>query len=119
MYAMMRQESGFRTEAKSTAGAHGLMQLMPRTAGHIAGKRFRGSSRRELFEPELNLSLGQKYIEHLLANPDIDGNLLYAAAAYNCGPGNRGKWRRRVDYQDDPLQERRSTRLNSSHKCAP
>ena len=103
MYAMMRQESGFRTEAKSTAGAHGLMQLMPRTAGHIAGKRFRGSSRRELFEPELNLSLGQKYIEHLLANPDIDGNLFYAAAAYNCGPGNLGKWRKRVDYKDDPL----------------
>lgn len=103
VYAFVRQESRFRARAKSHAGARGLMQLMPATAGWIAGERYRGAKRAELFEPAVNLSLGQRYIEMLLAQPDIAGNLFYAAAAYNGGPGNLNKWRNRVDYTGDPL----------------
>ncbi len=103
VFAVMRQESRFRIRAKSRAGARGLMQLMPRTAGFMAGKRFRGSGRHQLFDPELNITLGQKYVRHLLNDPNIDGDLFYAVAAYNGGPGNLRKWRRRSDYGGDPL----------------
>jgi soluble lytic murein transglycosylase-like protein len=103
VFAVMRQESSFRTHAKSHAGARGLMQLMPRTASFMAGRRFRGSHRHKLFDPALNMSLGQKYVEHLLEDPNIDGDLFYTVAAYNGGPGNLRKWRRRTDYQGDPL----------------
>ncbi len=103
VFAVMRQESNFRTRAKSRAGARGLMQLMPRTARFMAGKRARGLPRHQLFDPELNMSLGQKYVEHLLDDPNIDGDLFYTVAAYNGGPGNLRKWRRRTDYQGDPL----------------
>ncbi len=103
LYAVMRQESRFRIRAKSRAGARGLMQLMPRTASYMAGKRFRGSRRGQLFDPELNMTLGQKYVHHLLEDPNIDGDLFYTVAAYNGGPGNLRKWRRRNDYLGDPL----------------
>ena len=103
VFAVMRQESHFRTRAKSRAGARGLMQLMPRTASYMAGRRFRGLRRHQLFDPELNMALGQKYVQHLLEDPNIDGDLFYTVAAYNGGPGNLRKWLRRTDYQDDPL----------------
>jgi soluble lytic murein transglycosylase len=103
IFAIVRQESQFRSRAISSAGARGLMQLMPATAGYMAGDRFHGSSRAELFEPGLNLSLGQKYVHHVLNLAEIDGNLLYALAAYNAGPGNLQRWRAKIDYADDPL----------------
>ncbi len=103
VFAVMRQESNFRTRAKSHAGARGLMQLMPRTASFVAGKRFHGHRRAQLFDPEVNMSLGQKYVEHLLDDPNIDGDLFFTVAAYNGGPGNLRKWQRRTDFQGDPL----------------
>jgi soluble lytic murein transglycosylase-like protein len=103
IFALMRQESNFKTEAKSRAGARGLMQLMPGTAGFISGKRYRGWRRDKLYDPELNVTLGQKYIRHLLDMPEIDQNLFMAVAAYNGGPGNLRKWMRGVDFRDDPL----------------
>ena len=96
IFAFIRQESAFNVRAKSYAGARGLMQLMPATAGFIARKRFRGSKRNQLYDPALNISLGQKYIEHLLENDHIDGDLLMVAAAYNGGPGNLRKWQKRA-----------------------
>jgi soluble lytic murein transglycosylase-like protein len=106
IYAFIRQESRFNPKAKSWAGAHGLMQLMPRTASFVAGDRGyhrHGNKRRELFEPELNLSLGQKYIEILLADENIQGDLFRLAAAWNGGPGNLRKWERATEYMNDPL----------------
>ncbi|PPR10567.1 MAG: Soluble lytic murein transglycosylase [Alphaproteobacteria bacterium MarineAlpha11_Bin1] len=96
VFAFIRQESAFNVRAKSSAGARGLMQLMPATAGFIARKRFRGRKRNQLYDPALNISLGQKYIQHLLENDHIDGDLLLVAAAYNGGPGNLRKWQRRA-----------------------
>lgn len=100
IFAFMRQESRFKTNAKSRRGAAGLMQLMPATARFIAQKR---TSRQALFDPERNIALGQKYIRHLLADTTVGGNLFFATTAYNAGPGNLRKWQREVDYRDDPL----------------
>ncbi|MDX1736660.1 MAG: lytic transglycosylase domain-containing protein [Alphaproteobacteria bacterium] len=103
IYAFVRQESRFRPRAKSHAGARGLMQLMPATAGFIAKTRFKGSGRDKLYIPDYNLMLGQKYLTHLLEDFSEGGSLFHMAAAYNGGPGNLQKWMKKVDYQDDPL----------------
>jgi soluble lytic murein transglycosylase-like protein len=103
IFALMRQESQFKSNAKSPAGARGLMQLMPATAGFMAGKRFRGAARDKLLEPQYNIELGQRYVRHLMATPKIGTNLFLVTAAYNGGPGNLNKWQKRTDYRDDPL----------------
>jgi soluble lytic murein transglycosylase-like protein len=104
IYAVMRQESRFNTRAKSRAGARGLMQIMPRTANFVAdGEPFQGKTRDELFDPELNITLGQRYLDHLLDHDMVRGNLFLLAAAYNGGPGKLARWQRRVPYRDDPL----------------
>ena len=79
------------------------MQLMPRTAGVMAGRRYRGAERSQLLDPVLNVTLGQKYLHYLLSRDEVDGNLFYALTAYNSGPAKLREWQRRVDYRDDPL----------------
>lgn len=105
IYAMMRQESAFNTRAMSPDGARGLMQLMPATASYIARDRRyrRGNGRNELFEPGLNMELGQRYIAYLLAHERVQGDLFRLTTAYNGGPGNLGKWERAMQADDDPL----------------
>ena len=104
VFAVIRQESQFNSRAKSRSGARGLMQLMPRTASFIGRNRsLHRRKRNRLYNPELNISLGQKYLKYLLENEDIQGNMFLAAAAYNAGPGNLAKWRRSIDHRDDPL----------------
>ena len=104
IYALVRQESRFNPKAKSGAGARGLMQLMPGTASFVARDRtYRWNKRSKLFEPELNLKLGQRYIGMLLGDQKIKNDLFLMAAAWNGGPGNLNKWRRRVDSMGDSL----------------
>jgi soluble lytic murein transglycosylase len=104
VFAFVRQESAFNTRAKSRAGARGLMQLMPRTASFVARERdLHGRGKYRLFEPDLNLSLGQRYIEMLLGDDHIEQDLFRLAAAYNAGPGNLRSWERAVEHGDDPL----------------
>jgi soluble lytic murein transglycosylase len=104
LYAVMRQESNFMQHAKSHAGARGVMQLMPGTASFIARDRsLRGSKRKRLFDPEFNMSLGQKYLIYLLEKETTDKNLFLVAIAYNAGPGNLAKWLRNIDHGDDWL----------------
>jgi len=104
IYAVMRQESAFNTRARSHAGARGLMQLMPGTAGYMANTRFRGSKRQRLYDPVLNITLGQKYLRYLLEHETVQGDMFHLAAAYNGGPGNLAKWRRRTSrLSNDPL----------------
>ncbi len=104
IYALMRQESGFDMRAKSQAGARGLMQLMPRTARMLARqKQVSGFTLARLYEPEVNIKLAQHYLEHLIGRSDVGPNLFHIAAAYNGGPGNLNKWRRKTDFRDDPL----------------
>lgn len=104
IYALVRQESRFNPNAKSGVGARGLMQLMPGTAGFVArDKNYRWSKKSELFDPEHNLALGQRYIQILLNDKKINGDLFLMAAAWNGGPGNLNKWRRKGDDLDDAL----------------
>lgn len=104
LYAFIRQESNFMQHAKSSAGARGVMQLMPRTASYIARDRsLRGSRRNKLFEPNFNMSLGQKYLLYLLDKKTTHDNLFLVATAYNAGPGNLAKWLRAIDHREDWL----------------
>ena len=103
LFSVVRQESAFQADARSSHGALGLMQIVPGTASAMAGRRYRGADRPDLMDPVLNLTLGQRYLRHLLSKDGIDGNLIYALVAYNRGPGRLREWRRKVDYRDDPL----------------
>lgn len=104
VYALIRQESQFNPNATSWAGARGLMQLMPGTASFVArDRRLRSTNRHHLYDPDVNLELGQSYIEILLNEGHIAGDLLHLAAAWNGGPGNLSKWQRRGNGAEDPL----------------
>ena len=104
IFALMRQESGFRPSAVSSGGALGLMQLMPKTALLMQKRMSNGSDvTGNASEPELNITLGQKYVRHLLDNELVDGNLFYMLAAYNAGPGRLQEWKSDIAYHDDPL----------------
>ncbi len=105
IYAIARQESAFNVRARSRSGARGLLQLMPATARFMAenGHSFRGRAGAKLYDPRLNLALGQKYLDHLLSGDVVSGNLVLMVAAYNAGPGNLAKWQRDVRHGSDPL----------------
>jgi soluble lytic murein transglycosylase-like protein len=104
VFALMRQESAFNPTARSPVGARGLLQLMPNTA---AAMHTRALARRpdQLYEPELNLELGQRFIATLLEDGAIEGNMIRLAAAYNGGPGNLQRWTRngRGETNEDAL----------------
>lgn len=101
--AFIHQESAFFPEAKSYAGARGLMQIMPDTAAYVMKDKKIKSNLELLYNPEYNLKVGQDYINYLLAKPYIDGNLFFLATAYNAGPGNLLKWKKNTKYNNDPL----------------
>ncbi|MBK1666049.1 lytic transglycosylase [Rhodospirillum rubrum] len=105
IYAFSRQESAFDPQAVSPAGALGLMQLMPATASHVAGDRALADAEggEVLFQPTVNLSLGQAYLAELLASSQIRGNLFFLATAYNSGPGRLAGWLREGRHDEDPL----------------
>lgn len=77
VHSVIRQESGYNINARSHAGACGLMQLMPGTA-----KRF---GVRNIFDPEQNIEGGVRYLQFLLGM--FEGNVRLAVAAYNAGEG--------------------------------
>jgi len=103
VYAFVRQESCFNNKAVSSAGARGLMQLMPATAQETANRLELEWSSKRLFEPAYNLEIGQAYLSRLLNDNFIGGNLIFLAVAYNSGPGNLQRWAKRMDWQGDPL----------------
>ncbi|MBQ0013160.1 MAG: lytic transglycosylase domain-containing protein [Proteobacteria bacterium] len=88
LLAITKQESGFKPNAKSTAGANGLMQIMPSTAKRVARKNNVKMSDIDMSNPEHNMFLGQQYIVDLLAHPDVNNNIIKMLAAYNSGMGN-------------------------------
>lgn len=89
--AVARQESSFMTDAKSSAGALGVMQLMPATAKQVAAKiGVTYSSNNSLTNPDLNIRLGTNYLGQMLRR--FDNNRILASAAYNAGPGRVNQW---------------------------
>ena len=97
LHAVIRQESLFQYNALSSAGAVGLMQLMPRTAAEVArrektGKPFRRS---DLLDPERNVDLGAAYLAGLLRSHD--GDYIRAIAAYNAGEAAVERWWKRAN----------------------
>lgn len=92
VYGLVRQESVFDPDARSAAGALGLMQIMPGTAQYIAGKLNDGRRpANSLYEPEVNLKYGTFYYKQLLDR--FDGHVALAAAGYNAGPQRVVRWR--------------------------
>jgi soluble lytic murein transglycosylase len=91
VYAIIRAESAFTTDAHSTADAYGLMQLLPGTARQLAkaeGFAFPGPA--ALFDPVSNIRLGTRYLATLATH--FDGSPWLATAAYNAGEEPLGRW---------------------------
>lgn len=88
-YAIARRESSFMTDASSSAGAKGVMQILPGTAKQVAKRRVPTS---KLLTAEPNIQLGTKYLKQLLDR--YDGNLVLATASYNAGPNRVKQWLR-------------------------
>jgi soluble lytic murein transglycosylase-like protein len=95
--AFARIESRFQNGSTSSAGAHGIMQMMPSTARLLAGPK----AVARLDDPAYSLSLGQRYISDLL--DQLNGNLLQLGGAYNAGPGAAARWLETKAGKDDPL----------------
>ncbi len=90
IYAIIRQESAFRKQAVSHAGAYGLMQVMPDTAKNVARKaQIPYKQRSQLFDENKNINIGVAYLSQL--STKFNDHPVLMAAAYNAGP-------RRVDY---------------------
>lgn len=86
VYAIARKESRFNPLARSGAGAYGMMQVMPATAAELSGNSAFRTDPELLFDPALNMRMGQNYVEYVLSMDAIQGDLMRAVVAYNGGP---------------------------------
>jgi tetratricopeptide (TPR) repeat protein len=98
--AVSRQESTFRSGIVSKSGATGVMQLMPSTAKWLAKKNslVQPDDADNLRSPISSLRLGAAYLHQMLERSD--GNMVFALASYNAGPGNCDKWRKNFSGDD-------------------
>ncbi len=98
-FALIRQESAFIPDARSSAGAMGLMQLMPRTAKQLTrGTGIRLNNNMQLTDVDTNLKLGMKHLGKVLQR--FNNNPVLALAAYNAGEARVDRWiagKQRVD----------------------
>jgi len=92
VFAVMRQESAFMRNARSHAGAMGLMQLMPATAREVAKNVLKTPPprRKDLFEPDTNIALGSAYLKQMKG--ELGDSAVLATAAYNAGPHRVTRW---------------------------
>jgi soluble lytic murein transglycosylase-like protein len=103
LFAHALQESQFQRRAVSPAGAQGLLQVRPGTAGDIARSRGEAFDVRQLSEPNANLEYGQTYIESLRDQGATGGLLPKVIAAFNAGPVPVAEWNTRRFDKGDPL----------------
>lgn len=97
--AIIRQESAFVEDARSSANARGLMQVLPSTGRGLA--RGAGIGRytvQKLYRPEVNIALGTRFLAGLLI--EYDNKLEVALAAYNAGTDRAEKWVREYSFSD-------------------
>jgi len=86
----VRQESRFIPEARSGAGATGLMQILPHTARWVARRiGYKDYSPKRVAEVETNVTLGARYLQHML---ERTGHPVLASTAYNAGPSRALRW---------------------------
>jgi soluble lytic murein transglycosylase-like protein len=102
-FAHALQESNFRTQVVSPAGAQGLMQVRPGTAGDMARSRGEVFEPKQLSDPTVNLEYGQRYLEYLRDYGATGGLLPKVIAAYNAGPAPVAEWNARAFDRGDPL----------------
>lgn len=99
VHAIIKQESAFNPNARSSSGAIGLMQLLPSTAKYVAKlKRIPYSNSRLKRSPKLNVNLGTAYFERL--SKKFGNNLALTYGAYNGGPTNIRRWLSRLEFPD-------------------
>lgn len=98
IYAVILAESGFDADAKSGAGAVGLMQLMPDTLEWLSRLLDEETPTGDILDPETNIKYGTYYLRHLI---DRFGNTETALAAYNAGHGRVANWLKDRRYSDD------------------
>jgi soluble lytic murein transglycosylase len=91
MYGLIRQESRFILDARSGAGAAGLMQVMPATARWTAKRLGLRYTNDMITDRDMNLKIGANYLKLVL--DDFEGSQAMAAAAYNAGPNRPRRWR--------------------------
>ncbi|MCF6322913.1 MAG: transglycosylase SLT domain-containing protein [Gammaproteobacteria bacterium] len=90
-FALIRQESAFTSDARSSAGAMGLMQLMPRTAKQLTrGTGIRIKNHMQLIDIDINLKLGMKHLGKVMKR--FNNNPVLALAAYNAGQARVKRW---------------------------
>ncbi|MCP5042340.1 MAG: transglycosylase SLT domain-containing protein, partial [bacterium] len=102
VYAIMREESGYRPKILSVSGARGLLQIMVPTGDRLADRM--GETQYEpddLFEPETNIKLGAYYLAELMGR--FDGRRSAAIASYNAGPNAVEDWLAKPAAAEDDL----------------
>lgn len=91
VYAIMREESGYRPRVVSSAGARGLLQIMPKTGEQLAKKiGYKKFEADDLFQPEVNIALGAFYLNELTLK--FQGRASAAIGSYNAGPDAVATW---------------------------
>ncbi len=91
IYGIMRRESAFSEDIRSSVGATGLMQLMPKTAKYMSQKiSSTNVSYKKLSEAKNNIELGSAYLSYL--SQKYSGNKVLATASYNAGPNRVDRW---------------------------
>ncbi|WP_237386836.1 murein transglycosylase [Xenorhabdus sp. Sc-CR9] len=101
--AIARQESAWNPQARSSKGASGLMQIMPKTAEHtVKSKKIQGYvSSSQLMNPAMNIKIGTAYLDSVYQR--FDNNRILASAAYNAGPTNVVRWLANTSGHLDPI----------------
>ena len=98
VYAVIKAESNFRTDAVSRAGAVGLMQIKPATAQFICGRYHAAFRPEALTDGAYNITVGCMYLSYLLERFTVPETAL---AAYNAGEGTVRGWLREAEYSQD------------------
>lgn len=112
-YAVIREESRFKSRALSRSSAHGLMQIIPSTGRLISRALGMSYSRWKMYNPRVNIYMGTYYLSGLIKR--FNGNVSLALAGYNGGPVRVERWRKKykkfdVDefVEDIPITETRN-----------